>query len=210
LPVAIGLYRGWYVPSGTGPLSALGTLEATEVAISSEVTARSVDIAVDEGQALRAGDVLVRLDESLPQVQYRQGAAADQQPLQVQLAHYTLTAPLAGTVLRRSAEPGEAAVAGAPLLVVMDVAHPELTVYLLQRDIGRVYVGWPVRVEAEAIPSAAFPGTVKSISDRAEYTPRNTQTAKDRENLVFAVKVRVQNADQRLKPGMNVAVRFVE
>jgi HlyD family secretion protein len=48
------------------------------------------------------------------------------------------------------------------------------------------------------------------VADQAEYTPRNTQTAKDRQNLVFAVKVRVGNADRRLKPGMNVIARFVE
>ena len=66
------------------------------------------------------------------------------------------------------------------------------------------------RVEAEALPGARFLGTVRSVAERAEFTPRNTQTPRDRLNLVFAVKVRVSNPDRRLKPGMSVVVRFAE
>ena len=51
-------------------------------------------------------------------------------------------------------------------------------------------------------------GEVSAVKDRAEFTPRNTQTPKDRQNLVFAVTVRVRNADHRLKPGMSALARF--
>jgi HlyD family secretion protein len=208
--VGVGLYRGWYVPAPAGPVTALGTLEATEVSVSSEVSARIQDVLVVEGQAVHAGDIVVRLDDTLPQVQYRQGAAADQQLLQVQLSKYVLTAPLSGVVLRRSAEPGEVALPGVPLLVVADVLNLDLTVYLPQRDLARVYVGQAVAVEAEAIPGAPVFGTVRSIADRAEFTPRNTQTSRDRLNLVFAVKAHVPNADRQLKAGMSVVTRFLE
>ena len=138
---------------------------------------------------MHAGDVLVRLDDSLPQLQYRLGDAADQQVLQVQLSKYVLTAPLGGVVLRRSAEPGEVALVGAPLLIVADVANLDVTVYVLERDLGRIYVGQPVAVEAEASPGMSFPGIVRSVADQAEFTPRNVQTQRDRLNLVFGVKV---------------------
>jgi multidrug resistance efflux pump len=208
--LAVALGRGWLAPAPVGPLTAMGSLEATEVIISAEVSARIREITVDEGQPVHAGDVLVRLDDTLPQLQYRLGAAADQRLLQVQLEKHTLTAPRAGVVLRRSAEPGEVALAGLPLLVVADLTRLELTVYVLQRDLSRVYVGQPIELEAEALPGASFAGTVRSVADRAEFTPRNTQTARDRLNLVFAVKAQVPNPDRRLKPGMSVAVRFVE
>lgn len=208
--VVVGLLRGWFAPPATGPLTALGTLEATEVTISAEVNARIRQVLAVEGQAVQAGDVLVRLDDAVPQLQYRLGTPAEQQVLQLQLEKYTLTAPVAGVVLRRSAEPGEVATVGAPLLTLADLSQLEATAYLPQRDLGRVYVGQPVTLEAEALPGARFLGTVRSVAERAEFTPRNTQTPRDRLNLVFAVKVRVSNPDRRLKPGMSVVVRFAE
>jgi HlyD family secretion protein len=45
-------------------------------------------------------------------------------------------------------------------------------------------------------------GQVSNIAGEAEFTPRNVQTQEERVNLVFAVKVSIRNADQRLKPGM--------
>ncbi|HZR98539.1 MAG TPA: HlyD family efflux transporter periplasmic adaptor subunit [Chloroflexota bacterium] len=208
--LAFGLLRGWYVPASAGPVTALGTLEATEVAVSSEVSARIRDIPVVEGQVVQAGDVVVRLDDTLPQLQYRLGEAAEQQVLQVQLSKYVLTAPLSGVVQRRSAEPGEVALPGAPLLVLADITSLDVTVYLRQRDLGRVYVGQPVALEAEAFPGTVFLGVVRSVADQAEFTPRNTQTPQDRLNLVFAVKAHVANADRRLKAGMSVLTRFLE
>ncbi|HVB96969.1 MAG TPA: HlyD family efflux transporter periplasmic adaptor subunit [Chloroflexota bacterium] len=53
-----------------------------------------------------------------------------QQIIAVQLEKYTLRAPRDGVILRRSAEPGEVAVVGAPLLVLADLSKPELTVYV--------------------------------------------------------------------------------
>jgi multidrug resistance efflux pump len=208
--VGVALYRHWVVLGGPSSLTALGTLEATEVTISAEVSARIREVAAVEGQVVQAGQVLVQLDDTLPQLQYQLGTAAEQRVLAVQLEHYTVRAPLAGVVLRRSAEPGEIAQLGGPLLVVIDTARPKLTLYVLQRDLARVYVGQPVVLEAEALSGATFDGVVESVADQAEYTPRNTQTAKDRQNLVFAVKVRVDNADRRLKPGMNITARFAE
>lgn len=210
LLVGLLLARRWVALGGAGELVARGTLEATEVTIASEVTARIREVTVVEGQAVRAGDVLVRLDDTVLQLQYRQAGPAEQQLLGAQLSRYTLTAPVSGVVQRRSAEPGEVAVMGAPLLVLVDRTRLDLTVYVLQRDLGRVYVGQPVLVEAEALPGVTARGVVSAVAERAEFTPRNTQTPRDRLNLVYAVKIQLQELDRRLKAGMSVVARFVE
>ncbi len=49
---------------------------------------------------------------------------------------------------------------------------------------------------------------VTSTNPRAEFTPRNVQTQADRLNLVFGVKIRVDNPDMALKPGMPADVIF--
>jgi hypothetical protein len=51
---------------------------------------------------------------------------------------------------------------------------------------------------------------VRSIATKAEFTPRNVQTQKDRQNLVFAVTVRVPNPDSALKAGLPVDAAFDE
>jgi HlyD family secretion protein len=49
---------------------------------------------------------------------------------------------------------------------------------------------------------------VAAIASRAEFTPRNVQTAAERAKLVYRVKVTVDNKPGVLKPGMPVEVDF--
>ena len=51
---------------------------------------------------------------------------------------------------------------------------------------------------------AGLAGTVTFISPKAEFTPRNVQTAEERSKLVYRIKVSVDNAEGVLKPGMPV------
>jgi multidrug resistance efflux pump len=208
--VALVLIPRWIPPgSGDAPV-ALGTLEATEVSVSSEVNARVLSVAADEGQDVHAGDVLIRLDDAAIQLQSRQASAVDQQALAIQLAKYQLKAPSTGVVLRRDIQPGELAVVGAPLLAIGTLASLDLTVYVPQRDLDAVSLGQRVQVVAEALPAVAFDGQVRQIADRAEFTPRNAQTTNDRLNLAFGVKVRVSNARNQLKPGMTASALFLK
>jgi HlyD family secretion protein len=57
-------------------------------------------------------------------------------------------------------------------------------------------------VEVDAYPSETFEGTVTFIAPEAEFTPKNVQTEEERVNLVFAVKITLDNPNHRLKPGM--------
>ena len=63
-------------------------------------------------------------------------------------------------------------------------------------------------MRADSFPERAFAGRVRTIATRAEFTPRNVQTQKDRQNLVFAVTVRVPNPDGALKAGLPVDATF--
>jgi HlyD family secretion protein len=59
-----------------GALTASGTISAREVNIASELTGRVTEVLVDEGQPVQAGDVLIRLDQSLLQAQLTSADAA--------------------------------------------------------------------------------------------------------------------------------------
>ncbi|HEY3078363.1 MAG TPA: efflux RND transporter periplasmic adaptor subunit [Chloroflexota bacterium] len=122
--------------------------------------------------------------------------------LEAQTAKTAVVAPVDGVVTRRSARVGEAAGPGAPLLAIAPLDELRLTVYVPEDRIGRVQLGAPVDVRVDSFPGEAFRGEVTFISPRAEFTPRNVQTQSDRAKTVFAVRVKIPNADGRLKPGM--------
>ncbi len=119
-----------------------------------------------------------------------------------QMSHYQIHSPLTGVVTSKLVQVGEVAKAGAPLLVVTDLSHVKLVVYMPVAEIGRVTVGMPARVTVNAYPGQVFDGVISTIGSKAEFTPSNVQTKEDRSKLVFAVTVRIPNPDLRLKAGM--------
>jgi multidrug resistance efflux pump len=214
LLAAVGIVV-WLVPilaplRGEPPLTASGTVEADEVQLSSEIVGRILAVLVQEGQAVNAGDVIARLDDASIQVQYRQADAAMRQLLELQIEKYAIRTPVAGTVTRIPAHAGEIASPGQPIATVADLSSLRLTVYVLESSVGQVSLRQPVVVTADPFPGREFTGVVTSINQKAEFTPRNVQTQRDRQNLVFGVKVLVENQSQALKPGLPVDVRFVQ
>lgn len=61
---------------GRGPLSASGTVEAVQVGVASEVSGRVVEVLVEEGQTVIAGEALLRLDSRLLDAQRERAVAA--------------------------------------------------------------------------------------------------------------------------------------
>ncbi|MCC6179380.1 MAG: efflux RND transporter periplasmic adaptor subunit [Chloroflexi bacterium] len=204
---------GWWLYSARpwltapGSLTASGTLEADEILIGSEVAGKIVGIA-REGQPVRAGEVVASLDDSLPRLQFRQSDTATQQQLAIQLEKYQLHAPISGVVTRVPLHVGEVIAPGQVAVAVADLTSLDFTAYVLERDLGQVQVGQSAAVTADPFPGRTFWGVVTSIGQRAEFTPRNVQTQRDRLNLVFSVKIRVDNPDGVLKPGMPADATF--
>jgi HlyD family secretion protein len=201
-----------HVAPGPGPLVASGTIEVDEVTLAAELPGRVAELTVDEGSRVLEGQVVGRLMDPVLDVQARQAVAdpAQQQLAQAQMSRLDLRAPLGGIVQKRIAHRGEFVGAGAPVLTVADPSNLKLTLYVLEADLGRVSVGQSVAIRTDAFPDRVFVGTVKTIATRAEFTPRNVQTPKDRQNLVFAVGVRVPNADDALRAGLPVDATFSE
>lgn len=140
-------------------------------------------------------------DIALAEAQVREAEAA-QAALEVQLSKQTLTAPRDGLVSQVLVNRGELAAPGAPLLELKDLDTVELTVYIPEDRIGQVKIGQEALVSVDAYEEELFKGTVSFVAHEAEFTPRNVQTQEERVNLVFAVRIRLDNPDHRLKPGM--------
>jgi HlyD family secretion protein len=192
-------------------LTAPGTVEADEVLVGPEVAGRLLDVRVREGQRIASGDVVAQLDDSLAQLHVAQAmepAARREQELQA--ARYVLRAPISGVVTRVPMRPGEVIGIGQTVLAVADLSELKLTVYVPEAQLGHVHVGQRLSVAADPYSGRLFDGEVTSINQRAEFTPRNVQTQRDRLNLVFGVNARVRNPDGALKPGLPVDATFLE
>jgi len=136
--------------------------------------------------------------------------AADAQlaTLQKAIADAVLAAPVGGIVTEKLADAGEMVQPRAPLVVVSDLDHAWANVYVGEPDVPRLRVGQTATLFTDA-GGAGLPGTVSYVSDKAEFTPRNVQTADERSKLVYRVKVTVDNSAGVLKQGMPVDADFV-
>ncbi len=118
------------------------------------------------------------------------------------LREMRLVAPRAGIVLRKSMEAGETANPGVAILTLVDPTDVWVRAYVPEEEVGRIKIGDPARISVDAFAGRAFAGRVTEIASEAEFTPKNVQTRKERVNLVFRIKIAVDNAEGILKPGM--------
>lgn len=144
------------------------------------------------------------------------GLLAEILPLQKQIAQLDdqidkcrVVNPASGTVLTRYAENGELATFGKPLYKIADLSTLVLRAYVAGDQLGNIRLGQQVKVAIDAPDGGMreFTGKVTWISSRAEFTPKIIQTKDERVNLVYAVKIEVQN-DGSLKIGMPGEVRI--
>lgn len=134
------------------------------------------------------------------QLQEAQAGAREVDSMQAEL---TLKAPTAGVVLSRLREPGEVLAGGGSVLELVDLDKLHLKVYVPEREIGRVARGQAARLWIDALPDAPFDAKVSQIAARAEFTPKEVQTADERVKLVYAVKLNIgANPGHRLTPGV--------
>ena len=123
--------------------------------------------------------------------------------LEDQLKDATLVSPVSGVVTEKLTEMGEMVAPRAPVAVVADLDHAWADVYVPEPAVPRIALGQPATLFTDA-GGAGLTGTVTFISPKAEFTPRNVQTADERAKLVYRIRVSVDNSGGVLKQGMPV------
>ena len=156
------------------------------------VTQQELEASVDAAATARAA--LVRAETNLQLARERR-------------KDVTIRAPIAGTILERSIEPGQIIASatsnvsgGTTLFKMADMSEMQVRTKVDETDIGKIHPGQEARVALEAYPGRNFIGEVIKIEPQAVVEQNVT---------LFPVLIRLKNPEGLLKPGMNAEV-FVE
>lgn len=123
------------------------------------------------------------------------------------VADLKIQAPVDGVVLSRNYEPGEYVQMGSPVVSLVKMDDLWIKVYLPTDDLPRIRLGDKVHFRVSGLDQT-FEGVVEEIATKGEYTPKTIQTKKERTNIVYGVKIRIDSQEGVLKPGMPADVVF--
>lgn len=126
-----------------------------------------------------------------------------------QLEKTRIVSPISGTVLNKYIEVGELATMGTPLFKIANTGEMFLRAYVTNNQLAQIKLNDEVTVSVDdgAGNMKSYTGTISWISSKSEFTPKTIQTKNERANLVYALKIAVQN-DGFLKIGMYGEVKF--
>ena len=110
-----------------------------------------------------------------------------------------------GTVVTRAREPG-AIVAPGETVFTLAIDRPlRVRAYIAETDLSRIAPGMAVAVKADG-NDKTYHGTIGYISPRAEFTPKTVQTSDLRTDLVYRLRIVVNDPDGNLRQGQPVTV----
>jgi len=122
--------------------------------------------------------------------------------LHSQLRDCFVKSPAAGTVIKKYVERGETVTPGMAVVDIADLSRMWIKLYITAPELGFVTLNEDAYIEVDSFAGKKFTGTVVWISPKAEFTPKNVQTKEARADLVYAVKIELNNPNNELKIGM--------
>ncbi len=183
------------------------------------VAQEGYDAARDRLTLLQTGDYSPRMAAAQAALHQAEAAASQAQIavaqaeaqlalIDAQMGKLTVNAPADGVVLTRIIQPGEVVAPASSALTLVRLDSLTITVYIPEDRYGQISLGQAATVSVDSFPGGTFMATVTHISDKAEFTPRNVQTVEGRKSTVFAIRLKVEDPQGKLKPGMPADVTF--
>lgn len=168
---------------------------------SPQIAGEILEMKVEEGDVVRAGEVIARLDDTaLPR-----GGNTD-------LA--LVKSPVSGLVIKKLARAGEIGAPGQPVAMVIRPEELYITANIEETDLHKVKVGQPVDITLDNIPGRKFTGRVEFIGEATLSTFSLLPQANAGGNFTkvvqrIPVRIRLEGVDtSRLLYGTNAVVRI--
>ncbi|MGE5605064.1 MAG: HlyD family secretion protein [Bacteroidota bacterium] len=129
--------------------------------------------------------------------------------VQSYLKDSTVTAPLAGTITMKAADQGELVSTGMPLVTICNLKNVWVMVKVRETAINQFKIGQVVKVRVIGVPNRIYQGKVTYIAPKPSFATERAYQEKGEKDLVaFSVKIKLDNSDLLLRPGMTAAVNL--
>jgi len=154
-----------------------------------------VDLARRSGTAAEVLGARAQVEQAQSQIiasgADMQAGQAQVERLQAEIKDAVLRAPIRGRIERRLAEPGEVLPSGGRVLSLIDLSDVYMYIFLPTEMAGKVTLGSEARIILDAAPNNPIRATVSFVSPEAQFTPKTVETAEERFNLTFRVKLQI-------------------
>ncbi len=172
--------RGLTMPAGI--VKAEGRVEAIQVDVSSKYAGEVVDVAVQEGDRVAAGEVIARLSSPQLDAQLRnaesdltsakearaqdaiKAAEAKVEQIKSMIGELTLVSPRLGKVQFQLAHAGDSVGAGAPIVTLIDLTDVYMTVFVRAADASKLAMGDEARLILDKAPDYVVPAAVSFVA----------------------------------------------
>ncbi len=190
-------------------IKAIGSLAPVQgVTISAELEGTVMEIAVDNGATVAAGDLLIRLDTQVEEAQLDAAKArrdlaklqadraysqslADVAAIEANIAKRTIRAPFDGRVGIRQVNLGQYVSRGTPLIPLQKLDPVFVNFYVPQRSLPLIGIDQSVDVTVDAFPNTVFEAKVSAINPQVDSDTRSVW-----------VQAVLPNPGEKLRSGM--------
>ena len=140
-------------------------------------------------------------------------AVANKDYLSNQLKYTKLYAPEDGTIMVRVVEPGSNVQKGQPVYTMAKTNPVWVRAYVNEKDLGNIKYGQEVNVYTDTVnpqtgEKREYKGQIGYISPVAEFTPKTVQSTDTRTDLVYRIRVYIDDTDEFLRQGMPVTIKI--
>lgn len=130
-----------------------------------------------------------------------------------QLGYTKIYAPEEGTVTVRVQEPGATVNKGQVVYTVSKTKPVWIRAYINETDLGNIKYGMKARVLTDSVDprtgkNREYQGYIGYISPVAEFTPKTVQSTDLRTDLVYRIRVYVDDIDEFLRQGMPTTIKI--
>ena len=139
-------------------------------------------------------------------------AVANKDYLSNQLKYTKLYAPEDGTIMVRVVEPGSNVQKGQPVYTMAKTNPVWVRAYINEKELGNIKYGQKVNVYTDTVnpqtgEKREYKGQIGYISPVAEFTPKTVQSTDIRTDLVYRIRVYIDDTDEFLRQGMPVTIK---
>lgn len=160
-------------------------------------------------QLQEARTALLELERSLEALQIQKERIANKRrALELTAADLLLESPVSGVVLETFIGPGETVMPGAALVDILDLSSLYVDVFIEEREIAALKLGQQAAILVDGMDGRSFSGRIASFGRKAEFSPKYIVAEKERQALLYQVKVRLDGDLGVFKVGQPVTVVF--